>query len=130
MSNCPICLDTIIDKAELGCSHIFCFKCIVAWVASGTPSDAHSKCPFCRVTIIELVGQHQIFFPQEQVSSLVYGRRFMLLYSNATEDDILLFLNNKLGRVHDFYCGIDMDEVCTFLFDLVMMDFEFIKNLV
>ena len=41
---CSICMGTPKNKANIGCSHEFCRKCIVKW------SKTENSCPVCRQT--------------------------------------------------------------------------------
>ncbi|MBH46088.1 MAG: hypothetical protein CMC93_05685 [Flavobacteriaceae bacterium] len=39
---CSICMETPKNKANIGCSHEFCRKCIIKW------SKTENSCPICR----------------------------------------------------------------------------------
>ena len=43
-ATCSICMGTPKNKANIGCSHEFCRKCIVKW------SKTENSCPICRKT--------------------------------------------------------------------------------
>jgi hypothetical protein len=47
---CGVCLDTVRDRGEIACGHLFCFACIERWVALS------NQCPICKVRIRKISG--------------------------------------------------------------------------
>lgn len=43
--DCAICCDTYEDPVTLGCSHVFCAKCIIQWLKNVM------RCPMCKVGV-------------------------------------------------------------------------------
>ena len=49
-ATCPICMETLIDTVELGCSHRFCWRCFVLGpIQRANANYQLTKCPVCRV---------------------------------------------------------------------------------
>lgn len=50
-STCPLCLSRCHHATSIACGHVFCWKCIAAWV------QEKAECPLCRTetTLQDLV---------------------------------------------------------------------------
>ena len=83
MNTCPICLNRVIGKIQLGCKHSYCESCISKWfVKSGLPD-----CPYCRTpaTFDEIDNAYKFEATKE---NLIEGVAIEIILSDLTLDQV------------------------------------------
>ena len=64
VEKCPICIETMMDKAQLdGCQHEFCYACIVRW------SKIVPACPLCKATCTRATSGKNVFIVPPKVTT-------------------------------------------------------------
>ena len=59
---CGICLDSVVNRGHIVCSHIFCFDCIVTW------SQTTNTCPCCKRRFTKVIGRSHNRLPTRVVN--------------------------------------------------------------
>ena len=126
--DCPICLDTVKIPTELGCSHVFCLKCIINWIGSWS-SLANLKCPLCRsyVDMLEFGARE---FYNKDIHFLVHAYQFIQRSPNNSKREILTLLQNEFDELDMFNENFDkilVTYVCVTGF--IGVEYEFLKSL-
>ena len=64
VEKCPICIETMMDKAQLdGCKHEFCYSCIMRW------SKIVPACPLCKSTSKTITSGKNVFVIPPKVAT-------------------------------------------------------------
>ena len=126
--DCSICLDTVKIPTKLGCSHVFCLKCIVNWIGA-LSSLNNLKCPLCR-TFVDILEFGVRKFYDLEICYLV--QTYQLVERNPNDSKIQLFylLQEELDEVDMFdenYDAIVVMYVCAH--DFLDVEYEFLKSL-
>ena len=107
-TSCPICLDTFKNPHSIGCSHIFCKKCINKWL------DEKDSCPVCRK---DYVGYFPI--PIELITSKYKTRKiteYWRTFKTYVElQKMMEDYNNYQGSINN-KCR-RMDKILKFIYE-------------
>jgi len=105
---CPICLDVFKNPYSIGCSHLFCKKCIDKWL------DENYNCPVCRE---KFVGSFSI--PMELITSK-YKTRKITEYWRGFKVYVKIhkMMNVYYGEIHglDNKCSY-MNKIFKYIYD-------------
>jgi len=124
--DCSICLDTVKIPTKLGCSHVFCLKCIISWLGVRL---ANLKCPLCRSFVDELGFVNRKFYDTD-LFFLMQAFDHVRKNPNKTKQELYSLLQNELDQVDMFNENFDdivIMYVC--LQGFLAAEFEFLKSL-
>ncbi|VUZ53028.1 unnamed protein product [Hymenolepis diminuta] len=127
-SDCPICLQPLLQPVEIPCGHIFCYLCLKG-------SAFHRrKCPLCRGGITmgffnnpnmihsTIEGPKQDRIPSELVW-YYEGRNGWWQYDERTANEIESAFSQSLSKCEVFIAGhfyiidfVNMCQVCKYCF--------------
>jgi superfamily II DNA or RNA helicase len=94
--NCIICMDTLTNPIMLECTHLFCGKCVLKWLAT------NKNCPYCRSNItgvdklIAIVSEktENTEIPEDNLSK---EETFLNIIKNKPDGKFLVFSKNDNG---------------------------------